>query len=60
MTEEKEFRSKVEDLVDNVKELRFPSSAGFRPYQHFFCEEAVSPSLPLNIIAKLLAKIYIT
>ena len=49
MMDEKEFRSKVEDLVDNVKELRYPSSAGFKPFHHFFCEEAVSHPAKANL-----------
>jgi hypothetical protein len=49
MTDEKEFRSRLEDLVDEVKELRFPSSAGFKPFQHFFSEESVSHPAKANL-----------
>jgi len=35
-----EFKSKVEDLVA-AKELKFASSAGFKPFQHFFCPERI-------------------
>ena len=49
MTDEKEFRSRLEDLVDEVKELRFPSSAGFKPFQHLFSEESVSHPAKANL-----------
>ncbi|MEM2922553.1 MAG: DNA methyltransferase, partial [Candidatus Bathyarchaeia archaeon] len=43
MTDRTEFRSKVEDYVDGkVVELKFPSSAGFRPFQFFFSEESIA------------------
>ena len=47
---EREFKSRLEELVEgNVKELRFPSSAGFRPFQRFFCEEAVAHPAKANL-----------
>jgi DNA modification methylase len=45
-----EFRSRLEELVGGkVRELRFPSSAGFRPFQRFFCEEAVAHPAKANL-----------
>jgi len=49
VTEEKEFRSKVEDLVDRVKELRFPSSAGFKPFTFFFNSSSVAHPAKMNL-----------
>jgi len=47
---EREFKSRLEELVGGkVKELRFPSSAGFRPFQRFFCEEAAAHPAKANL-----------
>jgi len=48
LLEPKEFRSKVEDLI-KAKELRFPSSAGFKPFDHFFSDESVSHPAKANL-----------
>jgi len=44
-----EFRSKVEDFVENVKELKFPSSSGFGGLRHFFSESSVSHPAKANL-----------
>ena len=47
---ERGFKSRLEELVgDKVKELRFPSSAGFKPFQRFFCEESVAHPAKANL-----------
>jgi len=44
-----EFKSKLEELVDHVFELKFPSSAGFRPLSTFFSPESVAHPAKANL-----------
>ena len=44
----REFRSKVEDLI-KAKELKLPSTAGFKPFCLFFSEESVSHPAKANL-----------
>jgi len=48
--EGREFRSKVEDMIDGgAKELKLPSTAGFKPFDLFFSEESVSHPAKANL-----------
>ncbi|MFQ6095535.1 MAG: DNA methyltransferase [Candidatus Bathyarchaeia archaeon] len=46
---QKEFRSKLEDLVENVEELVFPASPGFGGFKLFFGEASVAHPAKANI-----------